>query len=101
MTTGYPPDALHDLLEGIVPVELAVFRYLDKEKIFFLEELNRIKQFPCKWKDRTNCPKVNHKTLPLVKPLVVMPMKTGAYVGCFHLFSTPREFYCYAHGQRF
>lgn len=34
VTTGYPPDVLHDLLEGIVPVELALC--FDKEKMFFL-----------------------------------------------------------------
>lgn len=58
VTTGYPPDVLHDLLEGIVPVELALcFDILIKKKYFSFEELNRIiKQFPYKWKDRTNCP---------------------------------------------
>lgn len=58
VTTGYPPDVLHDLLEGIVPVELALcLDILIKKKYFSLEELNRIvKQFPYKWKDRTNCP---------------------------------------------
>lgn len=53
-----PPDVLHDLLEGIAPVELALcLDILIKKKYFSLEELNRIiKQFPYKWKDRTNCP---------------------------------------------
>ncbi len=58
VTTGYPPDVLHDLLEGIVPGELALcFALLIKKKYFSLEELNRIiKNFPYKWKDKTNCP---------------------------------------------
>lgn len=58
VTTGYPPDVLHDLLEGIVPVELALcLDILIKKKYFSLEELNSIiKKFPYKWKDRTNCP---------------------------------------------
>lgn len=58
VTTGYPPDVLHDLLEGIVPIELALcLNILIKKKYFSLVELNRvIKQFPYKWKDRTNCP---------------------------------------------
>jgi len=58
VTTGYPPDVLHDLLEGIVPVELALcLDILIKKRHFSLEELNRIiKHFPYKWKDRTNCP---------------------------------------------
>lgn len=58
VTTGYPPDVLHDLLEGIVPGELALcFGLLIKKKYFSLEQLNRIiKNFPYKWKDKTNCP---------------------------------------------
>lgn len=36
VTSGYPPDVLHDLLEGIVPVELPLaFDNLIKKKIFF------------------------------------------------------------------
>lgn len=56
--TGYPPDVLHDLLKGIVPVELALcLDILIKRKYFSYEELNRIiKQFPYKWKDSTNSP---------------------------------------------
>lgn len=58
VTTGCPPDVLHDLLEGIVPLELALsIDTFIKKKYFNLEELNRIiKQFPYKWKDKTNCP---------------------------------------------
>lgn len=58
VTTGYPPDVMHDLLEGIVPVELALcLSILIKKKYFSLEELNAIiKKFPYKGKDKTNCP---------------------------------------------
>lgn len=58
VTTGYPPDVMHDLLEGIVPVELALcLCVFIKKKYFSLEELNAIiKNFPYKGKDKTNCP---------------------------------------------
>lgn len=48
VTSGYPPDVLHDLLEGIVPVELALsFDVLIKRKYFSLMELNNaFRQFP-------------------------------------------------------
>lgn len=56
--SGYPPDVMHDLLEGIVPLELALcLKILIKKKFFSLEELNHsIRQFPYKWSDKTNCP---------------------------------------------
>lgn len=56
--TGYPPDLLHDLFEGIVPLELALcLSTLIKGKYFTLDELNKsIKQFPYRWADRTNAP---------------------------------------------
>lgn len=58
VTTGYPPDVLHDLLEGIIPLELALsIDIFIKKKYFSLEDLNQIiKQFPYKWKDKTNSP---------------------------------------------
>ncbi|KAK2857880.1 hypothetical protein Q7C36_005799 [Tachysurus vachellii] len=58
VTSGYPPDALHDLLEGLVPVELALsFQAFIKKKYFSLVELNNcIRQFPYKWSDQTNRP---------------------------------------------
>ena len=57
-TSGYPPDALHDLLEGIVPFELALCLYeFIRKKYFSLQELNdRICQFPYKWNDKANSP---------------------------------------------
>lgn len=39
--TGFPPDILHDLFEGVVPVELArCLKGLSAKKYFTLEELN-------------------------------------------------------------
>lgn len=57
-TSGYPPDALHDLLEGIVPVEIALcLDVLVRKKYISLQELNHsIRCFPYKWSDKTNCP---------------------------------------------
>lgn len=58
VTSGYPPDVLHDLLEGIVPMELALaFDNLIKKKYFSFMELNdAICNIPYKWNDRTNRP---------------------------------------------
>lgn len=54
--SGYPPDLLHDLFEGIVPLELALcLNTLIKGKYFTLDELNKlIKEFPYKWTDKTD-----------------------------------------------
>lgn len=39
--TGFPPDVLHDLLEGLVPVELSLcLGKLISAKYFTLEQLN-------------------------------------------------------------
>ncbi|XP_070406635.1 uncharacterized protein [Nothobranchius furzeri] len=56
--SGYPPDALHDLLEGVVPFELALcLEELMRKKYFSLQLLNdAICQFPYKWNDKTNSP---------------------------------------------
>lgn len=69
VTTGYPPDVVHDLLEGIIPLELALcLDVLIKKKYFSLQELNRIiKQFPYRWKDRTNSPQGIPQTFALRK----------------------------------
>ncbi len=56
VTTGYPPDILHYLLEGIVPVELALCLDVLIKKKYFSHQKKVIKQFPYKWKDETNCP---------------------------------------------
>ena len=58
VTSGFPPDVLHDLLEGVVPLELALslIEFI-KNKYFSLVEFNDlIAQFPYKWTDRTNRP---------------------------------------------
>lgn len=57
--SGYPPDVLHDLFEGIVPLELALcLNTLIKAKYFTLEELNKsVKEFPYRWADKTDAPK--------------------------------------------
>lgn len=51
VTRGYPPDIVHDLFEGIVPVELArCITVLLSKKLFTLDHLNSlIHAFPYKW----------------------------------------------------
>lgn len=57
-TTGFPPDILHDLFEGVVPVELAhCLKGMIAKKYFTLEELNRaILSFPFQHSDKVNRP---------------------------------------------
>lgn len=56
--SGYPPDVMHDLFEGIVPRELALcLQVFIKNKYFTLDELNKaIQMFPYKWSDKTDDP---------------------------------------------
>lgn len=56
--TGFPPDALHDLLEGIVPTELALcIGEMIRRKYFTLEYLNdRILSFPYQGTDKLEKP---------------------------------------------
>lgn len=51
---------LHDLFEGVVPLEIALcLRLFIHNKYFTLEELNKcIKEFPYKWSDKTNAPQL-------------------------------------------
>lgn len=57
VSTGYPPDIVHDLFEGDVPVELArCIRFPKNNKL--------ILTFPYKRGDKTNCP---HLILRLFK----------------------------------
>lgn len=58
VTTGFPPDIVHDLFEGIVPFELALCLSLFiKKKYFTLCASNEaISSFNFKWADKTNCP---------------------------------------------
>ncbi|KAG5268668.1 hypothetical protein AALO_G00215090, partial [Alosa alosa] len=55
---GFPPDFLHDVLEGIVPVELSLFLGdLISKRYFTFDELNKeIETFPFKHSDKTNRP---------------------------------------------
>ncbi len=56
--TGYPPDILHDLLEGIVPAELCLcLSEMIEKKYISLESVNHaIKNFAYTFSDKTNRP---------------------------------------------
>ncbi|XP_049333152.1 uncharacterized protein LOC125804583 isoform X1 [Astyanax mexicanus] len=58
VTTGFPPDIVHDLFEGIVPFELALcLSVFVKKKYFTLCALNEIiSSFNFKWADKANRP---------------------------------------------
>lgn len=58
VTSGFPPDIVHDLFEGIVPFELALcLTVFIKKKYFTLVSLNEaILSFNFKWTDKTNRP---------------------------------------------
>lgn len=58
VTSGFPPDIVHDLFEGIVPVEISLcLNVLISKKYFTLGALNEvIADFPYKWTDQTNRP---------------------------------------------
>ncbi|KAK2848117.1 hypothetical protein Q7C36_009799 [Tachysurus vachellii] len=60
VVNGYPPDLLHDLLEGVVPAELALcLKAVISKGYFSLEILNvAIKKFPYTFSDRTNQPQL-------------------------------------------
>ena len=68
---GFPPDILHDLLEGIVPFELSLGLYnLIKKGYFTLDTLNNaIKQFPYTFNDKTNQPQLIPKTFSSKKTI--------------------------------
>lgn len=58
VTSGFPPDIVHDLFEGIVPFELSLcLSVFIKKKYFTLLELNAaIRSFDFKGTDKTNKP---------------------------------------------
>lgn len=62
--TGFPPDILHDLLEGILPVELSLcIKEMIRLKYFTLEYLNqKITSFPYQHTDKVNRPHPIPKT---------------------------------------
>lgn len=63
--TGFPPDILHDLLEGIVPAELCLcIKEMIQLQHFTLEWLNqKIMSFPYQFSDKVDKPKPLPKTL--------------------------------------
>lgn len=80
--TGFPPDVLHDLFEGIVPVELALcIQEMIKLKYFTLEYLNKkIVTFPYQHADKTNKPHPIPKNGKQERrPLVAMVTKISQY----------------------
>lgn len=82
---GFPPDFLHDVLEGIVPVELCIcLSDLIAKKYFTLNDLNdRITSFPFQFSDKTNRPQ-KLQTSPKKELLVAMDTKTGPFRDFFH-----------------
>lgn len=60
---GYPPDILHDVFEGVVPVELSVcLKDLMAKKYITLDVLNEaIKTFPYTFTDKTDKPQMISK----------------------------------------
>nr|XP_054600874.1 uncharacterized protein LOC129164486 isoform X2 [Nothobranchius furzeri]XP_054600875.1 uncharacterized protein LOC129164486 isoform X2 [Nothobranchius furzeri] len=69
--TGYPPDILHDIFEGIVPLELGLCFsvFLSKKYFSFIELNSAILQFPYKWADKTDCPQALPANLSSKKKL--------------------------------
>lgn len=62
--TGFPPDILHDLFEGVVPTEMALcIREMIRSKYFTLEYLNnKIVSFPYQHTDKVDRPQTISKT---------------------------------------
>ena len=70
ITAGYPQDLAHDLLEGMIPVELAncCFSLLISKKYFALETLdNLIYNVEYKWADKINPPHAKPQTFSKTK----------------------------------
>lgn len=63
MVTGYPPDILHDLFEGIVPTELSLcLKNLISKRYFTLDTLNEsIRHFDYTFTDKTDRPQMIRK----------------------------------------
>lgn len=90
--TGFPPDILHDLFEGVVPVEMPhCLKSLIAKKYLTFEELNRaILSFPFQHFDNVNGPTQFLKILPVEEQLVGMGMRTTLCLDC-SLFSLAPE----------
>jgi len=85
--TGFPPNALYDLFEGIVPYELSLcLQKLIAYKFFTLDQLNSVIQsFPYCFSDKVNHPpKKSPKLSSPKKPLVEMDTKIGHSLGSYH-----------------
>lgn len=67
VVTGYPPDILHDLFEGIVPTELSLcLKNLISKRYFTLDTFNQsIRQFNYTFTDKTNRSQIIGKRFPL------------------------------------
>lgn len=68
---GFPPDILHDFLEGVVPFELCLcIQHLIKKNYISLETLNQaIKEFPYSFSDKTDKPQQIPKALSSKKTI--------------------------------
>ncbi len=68
---GFPPDILHDFLEGVVPFELYLcIQDLIKNKYISLETLNQaIQEFPYSFSDKTDKPQPVPKTFASKKTI--------------------------------
>lgn len=77
---GYPPDPLHDILEGIVPIELSLcIADLVAKKCITLEVINEaIKTFPYACTDKTDRPQPIVKGFDKKGTIGGNGMKTGA-----------------------
>lgn len=103
---GFPPDILHDLLEGIVPSELSIcIQDLIKRKFLTLEMLNSaIKDFPYQHSDKTNQPQViskifqakgtvggnGHENWSLIRLIPLLIDQTNSPVDCDPLYPRGR-----------
>lgn len=58
--SGFPPEIMHNLWEGIIPVEMSVcINDLISQKYITLESVNKvIKDFPYQFTDRTDQPQI-------------------------------------------
>lgn len=71
--TGFPPDALHDLFDGVIPRELALCLHkLINAKYFTFEQLNTvICSFPYTFSDKVNRPQIVPQNFTKKLPFMV------------------------------
>lgn len=80
VVSGYPPDILHDILEGIVPAELSLcLTDLIGKRYFTRDMLNQtIRHFNYTFTDKTDRPQMTGKGFfPPKGPLAEMHMRIG------------------------